>query len=423
MCFYMIEINNKRGAIADLHVHSRFSRATSNKLSIDNLEKYARIKGVDLLGTGDFQHAEWFKEICEKCSEEREGILYTRGGFPFVWQTEISLMYSQGGRGRRVHLVLLAPNKEAAEQITKFLGSKGRLDYDGRPIFGFSCIELVDNMMEIDKDIEIIPAHCMTPWFGVFGSKSGFDSLKECSEDREGKIHAVESGMSADPEMLRKFGFLNNKSIVSFSDLHSFWPWRIGREATVFSLDSVEKLNYQDLIKQIRENDFLGTVETDPAYGRYHWDGHRKCDFSCSPEQAQELNNICPKCNKQLIIGVESRVNELADQSFTDEKVPKKLFYKMLPLHELISAVKSVGLATKTVQGVYEKLMAEFENEFNILLDVKREQLARVLSLPSEKLLVDLILKNRGGGVNVKPGYDGVYGEMVLDEMEQKTLF
>ena len=422
----MIKVDEKNGVIADLHIHSRFSRATSKNLSIDNLEKYAGIKGVDLLGTGDFQHAEWFKELSEKLFEEREGILYTKSGFPFVWQTEISLMYTWGGRGRRVHYVILAPGREAAEQITKFLASKGRLDYDGRPIFGFSSIELVDAMLEIDKDIEVIPAHCMTPWFGIFGSKTGFDSLKECFEDRTDKIHAVESGMSADPEMLRKFSFLNNKAVVSFSDLHSFWPWRIGRESTIFEFDSINELSYKEILKQIRENSFLATVETDPAYGKYHWDGHRNCDFSCSPEEAKKINNICPKCNQLFTIGVENRVKELANQDFNGNDVPKKPYYKMLPLHELISAAKSCGLSSMKVQGVYEKLLAEFENEFNILLNVKREQLSRVFldsAAASDKLLIDLILKNREGKIKVKPGYDGVYGEMQLDSEEQKTLF
>ena len=206
--------------IADLHSHSRFARATSKNINIPNLVKYAKIKGVSLLGTGDFQHPEWSKELNEL--EERDGLLYY-GDFPFVWQTEISLMYTQDGKGRRVHHVILAPNGEVVKQITEFLKSKGRLDYDGRPIFGFSSVELVDAMQSISPDIEIFPSHCMTPWFGIFGSKSGFDSLEQCFQDKPDKIHAVESGMSADPEMLRNFSFLNGKSIVSFSDFHSFY--------------------------------------------------------------------------------------------------------------------------------------------------------------------------------------------------------
>lgn len=397
--------------IADLHIHSRFSRATSKDLSIENLERYARIKGVNLLGTGDFQHPHWIKEL--NGLEERDGILYTKTGFPFLWQTEISLMYTQDGRGRRIHHVILAPSHEVVQQITEFLGKKGRLDYDGRPIFGFTSVELVDELMKISRDIEIFPAHCMTPWFGIFGSKSGFDSLKECFQDREKEIHAIESGMSADPEMLRKFSWLNNKTIVSFSDLHSFWPWRIGREAVIF--DKVE--NYNDIIKAIRENKIKATVETDPLYGRYHWDGHRVCNFSSSPEKTRELKGICPVCGKPLIIGVENRVEELADQNLPYNNKP---FYKVLPLHELIALAKASTLASRKTWLVYNSLIEKFGNEFNILLNADKSELIK--ALPNDALLVQLIIDNRIGNIKVKPGYDGVYGEAMLREKQAKLV-
>mgnify|MGYP001572816853 CR=1 FL=1 len=402
--------------ISDLHIHSRFSRACSKDITIENLEKWAKIKGVNLLGTGDFQHAKWFKELDEL--EERDGILYTNNEFPFVWQTEISLMYTQNGKGRRIHYVILAPNKDIVKQITNFLASKGRLDYDGRPIFGFNSIELVDNLLNIDKNIEIIPAHCMTPFFGNFGSKSGFNNLKECFQDREKDIHAVESGMSADPEMLRKFSFLNNKTIVSFSDLHSFWPWRIGREATIFDLDP-KKINYKDIIKQIRENKIIGTIETDPTYGKYHFDGHRLCNFSCGPEESRKLNNICPVCKKSLTIGVENRVEELTDQE-PDKNPNRKKYYKMIPLHEIISAVIGGALNTKKVWAEYNKLIENFGNEFNILLNVNKEELNKVTNAK----ISELIIKNREGKIKIKPGYDGVYGIPILDNSEkiQKNL-
>ena len=227
--------------IADLHIHSRFSRATSKNLDIPNLVKYAKIKGISLLGTGDFQHPSWFKEL--EILEEEDGILYYQD-FPFLWQTEVSLMYSQDGKGRRIHYVILAPSKEVVKQITAFLQSKGRLDYDGRPIFGFSSVLLAEEMQRISDEIEIIAGHCMTPWFGIFGSMSGFDSLKEAFQEKTDRIHAVESGMSADPEMLRKFSFLNDKSIVSSSDSHSFWPFRLGREATIF----LGELSYKNIL-------------------------------------------------------------------------------------------------------------------------------------------------------------------------------
>lgn len=398
--------------IADLHIHSRFARACSKNISIENLEKYARIKGISLLGTGDFQHALWFKELEQL--EERDGLLWTSSGFPFLWQSEISLMYRKGEKGRRVHHVILAPNKEVVKQITSFLGSKGRLDYDGRPIFGFSSVDLVDAMQSISDQIEIIPAHCMTPWFGIFGSKSGFDSLKECFEDKTDKIHAVESGMSADPEMLRKFSFLNGKAVVSFSDSHSFWPWRLGRESTIFT----GELTYQNILKQIRENSFKGTVETEPAYGRYHWDGHRECGFSCGPQETSSLGGKCPKCGKLLTIGVETRVEELGDQS--SEQFNTKQYYKLLPLHELVALAKASSLATKKTWEMYNSLVEKFGNEFNILLQVDREELARVLK--NDEKLVELILENRAGKIQVKPGFDGEYGVVLLAEKQAKLF-
>ncbi len=400
--------------VADLHIHSRFSRATSKNLDILNLEKYARIKGVNLLGTGDFQHPEWIKEL--NVLEEKNGILYTKTGFPFLWQTEISLIYTQDGKGRRIHYIILSPNRETSEQITKWLSSKGRLDYDGRPIFGFSSIELVDEMMKINSDIEIIPAHSWTPWFGIFGSMSGFDSLKEAFQEKVNKIHAIETGMSSDPEMNWRIKELNEKSIVSFSDLHSHWPWRIGREATIF----LGELSYKNILKQIRENSFKATVETDPAYGKYHFDGHRNCNFSCSPNKSKEINNICPVCKKSLIIGVENRVEQLADNPLGFMPQNAKPFYKILPLHELIALAKASTLASKKTWQVYNSLIEKFGNEFNILLSVDKIELAKFLS--NDELLVDLIIKNRIGNILIKPGFDGQYGEAMLSE-KQARLF
>src|SRR3989338_3807809 len=253
---------------ADLQIHSKYARATSKDISIENLEKYARIKGLDLLGVGDFQHPLRRKEIDEKLREDENGILWTGSGFPFIWQTEVSLMFSAGGKRRAVHLLIFSPNGNVADKITSYLGSKGRLDYDGRPIFGISCRNFVKGLKEIDDKIEIIPAHCMTPWFGLFGSKSGFDSLKECFGSEVGKIYAIESGISADPEMLWRFDEVaeGKVNVVSFSDAHSFWPWRLGRECTIFE---IPELSYDNVIKSIRTGEGLSsTIETPPSYGK-----------------------------------------------------------------------------------------------------------------------------------------------------------
>ncbi len=395
------------GVIADLHIHSRFSRACSKDLNLENLEKWARVKGVGLLGTGDFTHPKWLKELKEQLNE-KDGIFYSKSGFKFILTGEISLIYTQG-RGRRVHLVLLAPNFESVDKINEWLDSKGRRDYDGRPIFKISCEDFAAKMSLIDDKIEVIPAHIWTPWFGVFGSESGFDSLKEAFGSQFDNVHAIETGLSSNPDMNWKISELNDKTIVSFSDLHSFWPWRIGREATIFK----NAESYDEVLREIRNNDILGTIEVDPAYGKYHWDGHRNCDFSCSPEETNTLNKICPKCGKELVIGVENRVNELTNQEIRKGKK----FYSLLPLHELISAGVKSGVNSKRVWGIYNKLIEEFGNEFNILLETGKEKLAMVV----DDDIVRLILLNREGKLKVKPGYDGVYGEMVLPE-KQTTL-
>ncbi|MBS3088869.1 DNA helicase UvrD [Candidatus Pacearchaeota archaeon] len=399
--------------IADLHIHSRHSRATSKNLSIENLEKYAKIKGIHLLGTGDFQHPVYRKEIDEFLTEDSEGILRTKSNFPFVWQTEISLMYSQNQKGRAVHLVVLSPNKETSDKITDYLKSKGRVDYDGRPIFGISAVEFTKNLKAISEEIEIIPAHCMTPFFGIFGSKSGFSSLKECFQDQADKIYAVESGMSADPKMLWK---LNEQiNIVSFSDAHSFWPWRLGREATVFD---IPELTYSNIIKAIREGIGLkGTIETPPSYGKYHYDGHRKCNFSSSPEQTKKLNGICPVCKKPLTIGVDYRVEQLAKTLNKPESA--KEFYELVPLHEIISLYLSVSLSSKKVSALYDEIIKKFPNEFQILLHSEKEELLQK-EIPEQ--LAELILLNRKNKLELIPGYDGEYGQILLPK-KQATLF
>ncbi len=400
--------------IADLHIHSRFSRACSRNIDFENLVKWAKIKGLNLLGTGDFTHPVWFEEI-KKLKENGKGFYY-HDDFPFIITGEISLMYSQDGKSRKVHLNLLIPNIEIAEKIHEYLDKKGlRRDYDGRPIFGMSCEEFTKDLIEISKEIEVIPAHIWTPWFGVFGSKSGFDSLKQAFGEQADKIHAIETGISSDPKMNYKIKELNNKSIVSFSDAHSFWPFRLGREATIFKkIDS-----YIELVNQIRDNSFIGTIEVEPAYGKYHYDGHRNCNFSCDPNKTKELNGVCPVCNKPLTIGVDYRVEEIATNPKDFEPENKKLFYTLLPLHEIISLWLGAGMQSKKVWEVYNGLIKLFRDEFNILLNVSRE---KFLEENVDGKLIAFILKNRKGNIKVKPGYDGEYGVAQIEE-EQEKLF
>lgn len=399
--------------IADLQIHSKYARATSKDLSIENLEKYARIKGIDLLGTGDFQHPLHRKEIDAALTEDDKGILRTKTGFPFIWQSEISLMFSQGGKRRAVHLLIYAPNTKLADKITEYLGSKGRLDYDGRPIFGMTCRDVVRDLKRISDKIEIIPAHCLTPFFGLYGSKSGFDSLSECFMDMSDKIYAVESGLSADPGMIWRFK--ENVNVVSSSDAHSFWPFRLGREATIFE---IPELSYDNITNAIRTgNGLWGTIETPPSYGKYHWDGHRDCNFSSSPKETKKLNGKCPVCGKPLIIGVDYRVEEIAKEPDGYKPKNSKPYYTLVPLQELISFVIKSPLASKNTWGVYNSLTDKFGNELEIMMDADPKMLAKGKVDPK---LIEIIIANREGKLKIKPGYDGVYGQVEVSEVKEK---
>ncbi len=393
--------------IADLHLHSKYSRATSKNLDLLNLEKYARIKGISLLGTGDFCHPKWIEEIKHELRQQDNGLLTSKSGFPFLLTNEISLIYTQGDKGRRIHLILLAPNLDIVDQITSYLKTKGRIDYDGRPIFKIPCDEFTERMKGISNDIEVIPAHAWTPWFSMFGSKSGFDSVKECFGSQAKHIHAIETGLSSDPPMNWRLSQLDNLAIVSFSDAHSFWPWRLGREATLFDTD----LSYNPIIKSLRtQQGLIGTIEVDPNYGKYHFDGHRNCNVALHPQETLKQKGICPVCRKPLTIGVLYRVEELADrpEGYTP-KAPKK-FHSLVPLSELLSAALQSPVAGKKVWQEYNRLL-DGRSELDILLNLVEEELKKI----ADRKIVDVILKNRRGEIKIKPGYDGVYGIPLLE--------
>ena len=396
--------------IADLHVHSKYAMACTKNIDIANLEKYARIKGLGVLGTGDFTHPLWNKELKDGLVEEG-GVLKTKTGFPFILQTEISTIFTQGGKGRRVHTLVLAPDFETVDQIIDVLGKRGRLNADGRPILGMSCIELVELLKGVSKDVEAIPAHAWTPWFAIFGSKSGFDSIKECFGDQAKHIHAIETGLSSDPAMNWRLSQLDGLQLVSFSDMHSFWPHRIGRESTVFE---VNELNYANILNAIRTGEGLEeTIEVDPAYGKYHWDGHRACNVVLSPKEAEKIRNICPVCKRELTIGVEHRVEELADRS-SGEKPPAgaKPFKSLIPLSEILGIIMGSQPFSKKVWEEYHKLIKGFGNEFNILLEAEREKLGGVAGKGIAQAIVDV----REGKIKIQAGYDGVYGQPVFGE-------
>lgn len=395
--------------IADLHIHSRFSRATSKQLNIENLEKYSRIKGLNLLGTGDFTHPEWIKELKSELTEDETGILKTKTGFNFVLQSEISLIYTQDGKGRRIHNVLLAKNFDVVEQITEALLKRGRIDYDGRPIFKIPCPEFTEMMKSIDKDIEIIPAHIWTPWFSLFGSMSGFDSVEECFKDQAKHIHALETGLSSDPAMNWCLSQLDKYTLISNSDLHSFWPWRIGRECNIFDIN----LTYDNLLNTLKtKNGFIETIEVNPLYGKYHFDGHRLCKICMNPKDAIKNKNICPKCGKNLTIGVLHRVEELADREVGFKPKNAVPFKSIIPLSEIISKLTGKAISTKKVWEEYYKLVNKERPEFDILLNLELEELKKL----TDEKIADAIIKNREGKILIQPGFDGEYGYPLFNE-------
>ncbi len=411
---------------ADLHNHSKYSRATSSIMDVEHQSKYGLIKGLNLLGTGDFTHPKWFKELKQKLCDNNHSGVYDFNNMKWVLSTEISNIYSvknpkNSVNVKKIHHVILSPDFEIAEQIIELLGKHGRLDYDGRPIFGkWTSEELVHDLMNISKKIFVFPAHIWTPWFSLFGNNSGYDNIKECYGKELKHIHALETGLSSDPAMNWRCSQLDNFTLISNSDSHSPWPWRLGREANVFEL---EELTYDSLIEAIKtKKNFEFTIETEPAYGKYHFDGHRNCNIVLSPEKSKQLKGICPVCGKPLTIGVENRVEELSDNPLGRKPINAIPFKKLLPLHELIKhALNLSSLNSKRIWSIYNDLIKNFDNEFNILLHISEEELQKKIN---NKLLVKLIILNRKQGLTIMPGYDGVYGKIVIPEeiLEEKEF-
>ena len=291
---------------------------------------------------------------------------------------------------------------------------KGRLDYDGRPIFGFSCIELVEMMRDISEDIEIIPAHCWTPWYGIFGSMSGFDSVEECFKDQAKHIHAIETGLSSDPSMNWRLSKLDKYTLLSSSDAHSFWPWRLGRECNVFEFN--ENYTYDDILNAIRKRkDFVETIEMWPHEGKYHYTGHRNCNVCLSPKESLKLKDICPKCGSRMTVGVAQRVEMLADRP--EGFVPKEAvsFKNFIPLSEVIAGTVGEKVESKKVWEGYYKLTNAFGNEFEVLLNAEEKELTKITT---EKIAGNII-RNRNQAIPFKPGYDGVYGVPLFDDKEE----
>ncbi len=420
--------------IADLHIHSKYSRACSTRLVPEIIAEWCRKKGVDIVACADFTHPRWFAELKNKLRLAKNGLYELAGDKKqvdrpvyFFISTEVSCIYSKSGKVRRLHLIIFAPTLEVAGKINEKLGVFGKLTSDGRPILGLDAKELLKIVLDIDSRCMVIPAHAWTPWFAVFGSKSGFDSLEECFEELTPEIFAVETGLSSDPPMNWRLSKLDNIVLVSHSDAHS--PENIGREADVFEIDEATPNFYDEICRIIKEKDqkkFLHTIEFYPEEGMYHFDGHRECGVRLSPEETRKRNGVCPKCGRPVIVGVMNRVEELADRGI-GEKPKNFIPYKSLVgLDDVIAEAAGVfGRKTKTVMDEYHNLIDRGKSEFNVLLDLYYNDLLKITS-PE---VVEGIRRNREGKVFIEPGYDGVYGTVRLfndkekKQIEQARLF
>lgn len=404
--------------IADLHIHGPYSRATSERMCVEETARFAKIKGLDVVGTGDFTHPKWFDDLSQNLIPDSDTQLYKlkNGKSPtvrFMVTTEVCTIFSHMNDAKKIHHVILSPSLEAAAQINDRLSKYGDLQTDGRPTLSVSASTLVEEVMEASPANMVFPAHAWTPWFSIFGAFSGFDSIEECYEDMTKHIHALETGLSSDPPMNWRLSKLDRFTLVSNSDSHSFWPWRIGRESNVFELD---KMSYEQITETIKLKDaarFKFTIETDPAYGKYHWTGHRDCNVSLCPKEAIKFANICPVCRKKLTKGVEQRVEELADRQDGFSPEGAIGFMRLLPLSEIIATVLSLDSpSAQKVWSVYNSLVARFGNEYTVLMDAERDQLNAIAG----KEIADAVLKVRECKAKVIPGYDGVYGQLIFSE-------
>jgi uncharacterized protein (TIGR00375 family) len=440
--------------IADFHIHSKYSRATSKDMDVDHLDKWARIKGIKVLGTGDFTHYLWLKELKEKLEPAEQGLFRVRNSFQsglggrdniltkfhipkeeirFTLTAEISCIYSKRNKTRKVHLVILAPSFEVVDKINAHLGWIGNLKSDGRPILGLDAKEALKIVLSVSEDCLVVPAHAWTPHFSVFGSASGFDSLEECFDEYTKYIYAIETGLSSDPAMNWRLSQLDKITLISNSDSHS--PTRIGREANVLEGNRIDYDLIKEAIKnapssaKISEGDSLQltqTIEFFPEEGKYHYDGHRNCKISFEPEETKKHKGICPICGKPLTIGVMYRVAQLADR--VEGGKPEKTipFKNLVPLDQIVADALGMGVASKKTQETYKELINKLGAEFKILLEASRED----ISSASSSEIAEGVMRVREGKVKIEPGYDGEYGKIKIfedserrDILKQKSLF
>ena len=414
---------------SDLHIHSKYSRATSKSCNLEELALWAQKKGLTLISTGDFTHPAWFEEIKEKLIPAGTGVFKLRPDIEkhlfqsttpvrFILSVEISTIYKKWDKTRKVHHVVFMPDLKTAEIFRQKLSAIGNIKSDGRPILGLDSRDLLEIALDSGENSFLIPAHIWTPWFSALGSKSGFDSIEDCYGDLSSHIFAVETGLSSDPEMNWRVSSLDKYRLVSNSDAHS--PSKLAREATVFDTEP----DYMSIMNALRTGDgYVGTVEFFPEEGKYHEDGHRKCNVCLSPEETIKLNGICPVCHKPMTIGVMHRVNELTDRmdkTLIPPETAGKVF-SLVPLPEILSEIMQVGVSSKSVTYEYENLLQKLGSELSILREIPIDDISKAYS----PLLGEGISRLRAGKVIKHPGYDGEYGVIRLfepDELARKNF-
>jgi len=402
--------------IADFHIHSKYSRATSRDMDIKHLAEWAKLKGITLLGTGDFTHHLWLEELKHNLEDLGNGLFKYQDVY-FILTTEISSIYSKKGRTYRIHNMVFSPSFKTTDKINETLARHGNLASDGRPILGMDAADLARIAFDIDENCMVVPGHIWTPWFSVFGSMSGFDKIEDCFEREAPKIFALETGLSSDPGMNWRLSALDKYTLISNSDSHS--PSKIGREANVFDCE----LNYKTIREVLRSKDkkrFLYTIEFFPEEGKYHFDGHRLCGVRLSPKETRKNNGRCPKCGKPVTVGVMNRVEQLADRPegyVPENSIP---FKNLISLDEIIAEAKGLGKGSMTVEREYRTAVAKFGTEFDILFKASKEDLLK--GLPPKT--AEGVLRVREGKVNIKAGFDGEYGTISIfgeDEKQDKT--
>ncbi|MFH1898074.1 MAG: endonuclease Q family protein [Candidatus Desantisbacteria bacterium] len=405
--------------IADLHIHSCFSMATSKSLDLENIYKWAQLKGIHLVGTGDFTHPAWFFEIKDKLESADDGLFRLKSGYRqaidtqipascrgevrFILSSEISSIYKQGGKVRRVHNLIFVPTITDVANIRKILEGIGNLKADGRPILGLSSRNLLEIILSVNPRAFLIPAHIWTPWFSVLGSKSGFDSIQECFEDLSDHIFAIETGLSSDPQMNWRVSSLDKFALVSNSDAHS--PEKIGREATIFNIQP----SYNALFHALQTHDNIeATIEFFPEEGKYHMDGHRNCQTMLDPKATIKNHGLCPVCHKPVTIGTLNRVESLSDRQIGEMPQGAKPYYSIIPLVEILSEIYGCGVKSKKVQKIYHDTLAAIGPELQILMDIPLEDISHKHS----PLLAEAISQMRSGVVHIESGYDGEFGRV-----------